>query len=91
MQTTCIAIAFTTAGFFLNTAFQDWKKEPVITTLDSIAAPISLIQFPTVTVCQEEYKPADNWAYLEKILDNVAFGEDCKRTKKVRNDFWPYK
>ena len=62
----------------------------MITTLDSIAAPISMIQFPTVTICQDEYKPTDNWAFLETILNNAAFecsNEECKETLQLRKDF----
>ena len=68
----CIVVAFSTAGVFLKDAFQGWNETPVITTLDSIAEPISTIQFPTVTICQDEYKPPDNWAFLETVLNNVA-------------------
>ena len=78
-------------------AFEDWEETPVMTTLDSIAAPINMIQFPTVTICQDEYKPPDNWAFLETILNNIAFecstdNDDenlppCEKTTKIRNDF----
>ena len=91
----CIAIAFLTAGMFLKDAFHGWDETPVMTTLDSIAAPIRMIQFPTVTICQDEKKPPDNWAFLETVLNNVAFEcsekyEDCNdrsRTSKIRKDF----
>ena len=63
--------------------------------MESIAAPIEDIQFPTVTVCQDEFKEPDNWAAIEAILNNVAFTCDemsiyympCEATEKVRNDF----
>ena len=80
-------------------AFVEWSEDPVITTLESISAPINEIQFPTVTVCEEI--PPDNWALPEKILNLLAF--ECKResdkdghnptsectnsTKKIRDDF----
>ena len=73
LQLICIVIAFLTAGLFLKGAFHDWQQTPIITTVDSIAAPIDQIQFPTVTICQDEYKRPDNWAFIETILDNVAF------------------
>ena len=82
---------------------KEWHASPIITTLDSIAAPIKLIQFPTVTVCQEEFHPLDQWAGIENILNFVAlectdyvdviFGEygryfpACNDTVKVRKDF----
>ena len=96
---TCVVLGFATAGLFLKSAFQDWEDEPIITTVDSIAAPISKIQFPTVTICQDEYKRPDNWAFLETILNYVAFecrddvldnfpdDEPCDKTVKIRKDF----
>ena len=45
--------------------------------MDSIAAPIDDIQFPTVTVCQDEKRQPDRWAFLETILNIVQFQYDC--------------
>ena len=81
----------------INSAFNDWSEHPVITTLDSIAAPINDIQFPTVTVCLDQ--PPDNWAFLENVLNSLAFScnqEDylgnsefkhCNETEELRHDF----
>ena len=82
LQIICVILGFTTAGLFLKDAFHDWEDMPVMTTLDSIAAPINMIQFPTVTICQDEYKPPDNWAFLENILNNIAF--ECR----YKMTFW---
>ena len=91
-----------TAGLSIHAAFKEWHECPIITTLDSIAAPVTSIQFPTVTVCQEEFHPKDHWAILENILNFVAFEctDDpeyvseygyslalCDETMKVRSDF----
>ena len=92
-----------TAGLSIHAAFKEWHESPIITTLDSIAAPVTSIQFPTVTVCQEEFHPKDHWAILENILNLVAFecmddpnilySEEryslplCDETAKVREDF----
>ena len=73
LQLIFIALGFLFATFVVIRSSNDWEQTPVITTLDSIAAPIDLIQFPTITVCRNEYKPPDNWALLEIILNNVAF------------------
>jgi hypothetical protein len=84
-----------TSGLLINQAFTDWANNPVITTLDSIAAPINLIQFPTVTVCTENNSPPDNWAFAETILNVIAFEcstfsfdlPTCGNTTVVREDF----
>ena len=55
-------------------AFSDWQKDPVITSLDSIAAPIENIQFPTITVCNDKWNEVhDNWNFLESLLDFLDF------------------
>ena len=48
----------------------DWNENPTITSLDSIAAPINDIQFPTITVCNDKlHEVQDNWSFLETILN----------------------
>ena len=76
----------------INQAFTQWSLDPVITTLETINAPIEDIQFPTVTVCDQ--KPADNWGPIEKFLNPLAFecynpiSNSCKEsTKEIRKDF----
>lgn len=91
-----------TAGLSINAAINEWHASPVITTLDSIVAPVKLIQFPTVTVCQEEFHPMDQWALLENVLNFFALecAKDdsyhalydfylpfCNDTETVRKDF----
>ena len=95
-----IVAGFVSSGYLLNTSFSDWSEAPVITTLDSIAAPIRDLQFPTVTVCQNEERPPDRWAFIETILNLLAFEcspendkvfnvilQRCEPTEKVRKDF----
>ena len=71
-------------------SFLGWSENPVITTLDTITAPIHDVQFPTITACADSQP--DNWAFLENVLNNVALEchvlqDDCEQTKQVRNDF----
>ncbi len=72
---------------------QDWDENPTITTLDSIAAPIQNIPFPTVTVCPDDSTLPDNWALPELILNAIPFecygdkDPSCNQTQEVRNDF----
>ncbi len=85
----------------ITNAVEDWQENPIITTLDSIAAPISDVQFPTVTVCREQFSPPDNWAYVEKVLNAFAFEcykdahdynneqkfPTCNDSQSLRDDF----
>ena len=81
----------------ITLSFNEWSDNPVITTIDSIATPIDLIQFPTVTVCSHKDQP-NNWAFLENLLNNLLFscnnlhtkGLDiklCEDTDSLRRDF----
>ena len=45
----------------------------MITTLETIAAPVKQIQFPTVTVCPSEMAPPDYWSFLEKLLNAASW------------------
>ena len=73
----------------INQAFTQWAEYPVITTLETISAPIDEIQFPTVTVCDQ--KPPNNWGPLEKVLNSLAFEcsgySNCKESTEIRQDF----
>ena len=60
--------------------------------MDSIAAPIGDIQFPTVTACQSEKRQPDRWAFLETVLNFVKLSYDLRiesrqRVENVREDF----
>jgi hypothetical protein len=93
IQILVIIAGFMTSGLLINHAFTDWANNPVITTLDSIAAPITRIQFPTVTVCMDNNSPPDNWAFAETLLNVISFECDfqfyptCGNTTDVREDF----
>ena len=75
---------FIGAGLIVNTAFSDWSENPVITSVDSIAAPIDSIQFPTVTICHDEKRQPDNWAFLETIFNNMHF--ECITSAYTRHN-----
>ena len=84
---------FLIAGFMITSAFDEWAENPVVTTMDSIAAPITNIQFPTVTLCNDEYEMPNSWAFPEMVLNFVPFvcedesNTDCETSRKLRNDF----
>ena len=93
LQMIIVAVAFSTAGILINAAFTQWEYNPTLTTLDTIAAPIDEIQFPTVTVCGDHVaNTPDNWAALENLLNLVNFDcrsneNDCEGVENVRKDF----
>ena len=87
-QTITFLLAFLAAGINIFGSFSDWDEDPIITTLHSIADSIEGIQFPTVTVCDREYKPPDNWALLEWILNQLAFSCSDSYIFKGENRKW---
>jgi len=66
-----IMIGFSVAITFIHDAFTDWNENQTITTIKSIATPITNTQFPTVTVCPNEDTLPDPWSFLEKVLDEI--------------------
>ena len=81
-----VVTGFSMAGFLIIESLHDWESNQTITTLDSIATPIQEVQFPTVTVCPHEESPPDNWSFLEKFLNAIAFTGDDAITEDIRSD-----
>ena len=78
----------------------EWRTNPIITTIESAALPVSKIPFPTVTVCPIKAE-VDNWAMVEKVsnffkfecLDvekNNPLEPYCNETTLLREDFGPF-
>ena len=63
-----LAISFTV--FQMSSLRSQWSKNPVVTTLDTIALPIDKIEFPAVTICPQ--------GSIKDILDNVLFKQFMK-------------
>ena len=84
--TVIIVAGFSMAGFLIVESLNDWESNQTITTLDSIATPIQEVQFPTVTVCPHEESPPDNWSFLEKFLNALAFTGEDAITENLRSD-----
>jgi hypothetical protein len=64
-----IICCFVICGSIVNAALSGWDAKPVLTTVDSVAAPFSEIRFPTVSICTNQIKKNfDPW----RIVD-VAF------------------
>ena len=74
-------LGFLASGIFIQSSFTEWDQDPVITTMDSIAAPIRDLQFPTLTACTSQNKSPDNWSALEVILNFLAF--TCSATDVI--------
>ena len=55
-----LTVAFIGAGTMITYSLIDWQEDQTVTTLYSIAAPIELVQFPTVTICPNPDSPPDN-------------------------------
>ena len=81
-----VVTGFSIAGFLIIESLHDWASNQTITTLDSIATPIQEVQFPTVTVCPHEESPPDNWSFMEKFLNAIAFTGDNAITEDIRSD-----
>ena len=81
--TVIIVTVFSLTSFLIIESIHDWEKHQTITTLKSIATPIQEVQFPTITVCPHEDTPPDNWSFLEKFLNALAFSGPTALSQKV--------
>ena len=81
-----IVTGFSLASFLIHDSVMDWEENQTITTLESITRPIQEVQFPTVTVCPNEKSMPDNWSFLEKFLNALAFTGDNAITEDLRSD-----
>ena len=85
------------AGLLTSWSVQEWSEKQTITTLDSIAAVVKDVQFPSVTVCPERFTKPDNWALAQLVLNSFAFEcyeksssspefPNCTLTTNIRED-----
>ena len=67
-----IAMIFST--YQVVSLYLDWKNEPVITSLKTVAMPIEDIKFPAVTICPQGSR--------QEILDSVLYRQFTEYTRK---------
>ena len=71
----------------IKESFDDWHHDPILTTMDEIGAPLSDVDFPTITICHEPKYQVDNWALPELILN--FFSYESNNEHELRKDFRP--
>ena len=64
------------SALMLHSTNKFWMDNAVVTTLDTMEAPVSDIPFPAVTVCQESAGRVEPWNLPMKILDRLKFNCD---------------
>ena len=67
-------------------SMREWRSDPVVTTIDSIATNIAEIDFPSVTICREQFSLKDPMNYIEKLL-NLADANAYFRGSTLAKDF----
>ena len=68
-----ICCGLTVAVCIIKRSVSQWMESPVITTLNTISAHVSDIQFPTVTVCPEQGTIPNGWGYIQTLLDQIDY------------------
>lgn len=81
LQATIISVAFSMAGLIISQSLQQWSNTPTITTLATISAHVSEIQFPTITICPETGSLPNNWGYIKILLDRLQY--NCAQQPKA--------
>ena len=70
------------AGYIIQIAIQDWKENPVTTTVKTL--PIAKVKFPKITLCP----PKDTYTNLNYDLRNLAenVSMDLSKNEKELKD-----
>ena len=66
---------FTGAGYLIHESFDNWRQNPITTTVETL--PISEITFPNVTVCPPKNSFL-NLNYDIQQSENVTFDNDSR-------------
>ena len=91
-----VFVCFASSGYFLKTAIEDWRENPIQTTINALGIPITNLDHPAVTIC----KPNgiyDIGEYLRAVFNNFQFSckfergsESCKSPNLVRSHYSTY-
>lgn len=78
-----VSLALYLATYQVIKLYNDWQKNPVLTTLDTVALPIEQIEFPAVTICpQGSRKEIVDLVLFRQLIEHMqgAKGNRSKRS-----------
>ena len=73
--------------YIVQTAFNNWSEQPILTTIDTVSQSIKEIQFPTTTICSD--LRMDSWGSIRDLLNEktAALSEEGTSYWKQKFDF----
>ena len=78
--TITVIAGFTCAGFLIYASFNDWRENPIKTTVDT--RPITELTFPKVTVCPPKNTYTD-LNYDLMMLENMTLDQEKKMNLQI--------
>ena len=66
---------------------QDWKDNPVVTSIDTVEAPTSGIPFPSITACKKMPRYHESWELPEMIFNFFQLSNcssDCNKHQAAK-------
>ena len=91
-----VVLCFAGSSFFVKTAIDDWRDNPIQTTVNALGIPIATLNHPAVTIC----KPNgiyDVGEYLRAVFDNFQFScqsdtdsDSCQAANLLRDHYSTY-
>ena len=81
-------MSFSIAGVMIDTSVQDWSRNPVVTSIDTTAAPNSEVDFPAIRACRDMPSHLESWEIPTLVLDSIDF-QQCSNDgcdKKIFNE-----
>ena len=77
-----VILAISLATYQIVNLYKDWQKDPVVTTLDTVALPIEEIEFPAVTICPQGSR--------QEIVDLVLFRQYTEYIQNATDNITTY-
>ena len=69
----------------ISQSVKDWTENPVVTSIDTVEAPISDVPFPALSVCHPSPNFHQNWQLPELILNfiDINSNHEDEKVKKL--------
>ena len=85
-----------TASLLYDQALNDWNENPLITTYDTVSAPIREVPFPSITICPQRRQAVQPRVFLAKFFDRYKLNcadtddkEECEERMENKKHFMP--
>ena len=80
----CATVAVLFTAFQMTQLYRQWKDDPVVTNLDTLALPIEEIEFPAITICPQGSMKEVMSSVLFKQLKEYIIRRQSKENNRIK-------